>query len=140
MLPACGTEDDSKAFFGAEIANMGKMNTDWMGRYFNQKRLWHSHSLTIASGNEKTQYKISFNYKNNEDRYEGDHRDYFYLTTDLTHQVLPFLKVGISNRAFYNVNHDKPDMFETFLPPCRRLRRSTTRTAPTTSIRSVTRS
>lgn len=108
-------EDDSKAFFGAEIANMGKMNTDWMGRYFNQKRLWHSHSLTIASGNEKTQYKISFNYKNNEDRYEGDHRDYFYLTTDLTHQVLPFLKVGISNRAFYNVNHDKPDMFDTFL-------------------------
>lgn len=108
-------EDDSKAFFGAEIANMGKMNTDWMGRYFNQKRLWHSHSLTIASGNEKTQYKISFNYKNNEDRYEGDHRDYFYLTTDLTHQVLPFLKVGISNRAFYNVSHDKPDMFDTFL-------------------------
>lgn len=108
-------EDDSKAFFGAEIANMGKMNTDWMGRYFNQKRLWHSHSLTIASGNEKTQYKISFNYKNNEERYEGDHRDYFYLTTDLTHQVLPFLKVGISNRAFYNVSHDKPDMFDTFL-------------------------
>lgn len=108
-------EDDSKAFFGAEIANMGKMDTDWMGRYFNQKRLWHSHSLTIASGNEKTQYKVSFNYKNNEGRYEGDRRDYFYLTTDLTHQVLPFLKVGISNRAFYNVSHDKPDMFDTFL-------------------------
>ena len=108
-------EDDSKAFFGAEIANMGKMDTDWMGRYFDQKRLWHSHSLTIASGNEKTQYKVSFNYKNNEGRYEGDRRDYFYLTTDLTHQVLPFLKVGISNRAFYNVSHDKPDMFDTFL-------------------------
>ena len=108
-------EDDSKAFFGAEIANMGKMDTDWMGRYYNQKRLWHSHSLTIASGNEKTQYKVSFNYKNNEGRYEGDRRDYFYLTTDLTHQVLPFLKVGISNRAFYNVSHDKPDMFDTFL-------------------------
>lgn len=108
-------EDDSKAFFGAEIANMGKMDTDWMGRYFSQKRLWHSHSLTIASGNEKTQYKVSFNYKNNEGRYEGDRRDYFYLTTDLTHQVLPFLKVGISNRAFYNVSHDKPDMFDTFL-------------------------
>lgn len=108
-------EDDSKAFFGAEIANMGKMNTDWMGRYFNQKRLWHSHSLTIASGNEKTQYKISFNYKNNEERYKGDHRDYFYLTTDLTHQVLPFLKVGISNRAYYSVNNSMPGMFDTFL-------------------------
>ena len=108
-------DDDSKAFFGAEIANMGKMDTDWMGKYFNQKRLWHSHSLTIASGNEKTQYKISFNYKNNEERYKGDHRDYFYLTTDLTHQVLPFLKVGISNRAYYNVNNSMPGMFDTFL-------------------------
>lgn len=108
-------DDDSKAFFGAEIANMGKMNTDWMGSYFNKKRIWHNHMLTIASGNEKTQYKIAFNYKNNEERYEGNKRDYFYLTTDVTHQVLPFLKVGISNRAFYSINNSKPDMFDTFL-------------------------
>lgn len=109
-------EDDSVAFFGEEITNMNNgMNTDWMGPYFTKKRLWHNHNVTIASGTDKTQYKISLSYQNNEERYKGDKRDYFYLTTDLTHQVLPFLKVGISNRAYYSINKDKPDMFGSFL-------------------------
>ena len=32
--------DDAKAFFGIELANMGKVDNDWMGKYFNKKRLW----------------------------------------------------------------------------------------------------
>ena len=107
--------DDSKAFFGTEINNMGKVDTDWMGPYFNKLRLWHSHNLTVASGSDKTQYKISFRYQNNDERYKGDKRDYFYFTADLAHQVLPFLKIGTSSRAFYSINNDMPDVFGNFL-------------------------
>ena len=41
--------------------------------------------------------------------------DHFYLTADLSHKVLPFLKVGLSSRAYYIVKNDKPDMFNQFL-------------------------
>ncbi|WP_300904616.1 SusC/RagA family TonB-linked outer membrane protein [uncultured Alistipes sp.] len=108
-------EDDAKAFFGAEQANIGKMDNDWMGRYFEKKRLWTSHSLTISAATEKTSYKIAFNYKNEDSRYKNAGNDHFFLTTDLTHQVLPFLKVGVSNRAYYIVRNAKPDMFNQFL-------------------------
>ena len=52
--------DDAKAFFGIELANMGKVDNDWMGKYFNKKRLWTSHSLTISAATDKSAYKIAF--------------------------------------------------------------------------------
>ena len=107
--------DDAKAFAGAEISNLGTMNTDWGGEYFRRKRFWTNHVVTIASGNDKTQYKVSFNYRNDDSRYENNHYDNFYLTTDLSHQVLPFLKAGVSNRAYYTIKNDKPDVFQTVI-------------------------
>jgi TonB-linked SusC/RagA family outer membrane protein len=116
--------DDAKAFSGAELSNMGKMNTDWTGEYFNRKRFWTNHLVTISSGNDKTQYKISFNYRNDDSRYKNNNYNNFYLTTDLSHQVLPFMKVGISNRAYYTIKNDKPDVFGTVI-----------RMSPLTSVR-----
>ena len=107
--------DDAKAFFGIELANMGKVDNDWMGKYFNKKRLWTSHSLTISAATDKSAYKIAFNYKNEDSRYKNAGHDHFYLTADLSHKVLPFLKVGLSSRAYYIVKNDKPDMFNQFL-------------------------
>lgn len=107
--------DDPKVFSGGELTNLGKMDTDWASEYFERKRLWHSHTVTIASGTEKTQYKISFNYKNEDSRFKNNFHNHFYLTTDLTHQVLPFLKVGVSNRAYYVHKTDKPDPWEGFV-------------------------
>lgn len=69
--------DDAKAFAGAEISNLGTMNTDWAGEYFRRKRFWTNHVVTIASGNDKTQYKVSFNYRNDDSRYENNHYDNF---------------------------------------------------------------
>lgn len=103
---------------------MGKMNTDWTGEYFNRKRFWTNHLVTISSGNDKTQYKISFNYRNDDSRYKNNNYNNFYLTTDLSHQVLPFMKVGISNRAYYTIKNDKPDVFGTVI-----------RMSPLTSVR-----
>lgn len=102
--------DDSKVFTGVEMANMGNVDTDWAGDYFNKKRVWTNHSITIANNNEKTQYKILFNYKNDDSRTKGEGKDYLYLTTDLSHQVLPFLKVGISNRLSYTNQRSKPSI------------------------------
>lgn len=107
--------DDPKAFAGSELSNMGKMNTKWVDDYFKQKLFWTNHLVTIASANDKTSYKISFNYKNEDNAYKNAGADHFYLTTDLSHQVLPFLKVGLSNRAYYTNKRSKPDMFETFI-------------------------
>lgn len=107
--------DDSRALFGIEVANIGKVNNDWFTPYFKQKRLWTSHSMTISSASEKSAYKISFNYKNEDKRYKGAGDDHFYLTADLSHKVLPFLKVGLSSRNYYIVSDDKPDMFNHFL-------------------------
>lgn len=86
-----------------------------MGKYFNKKRLWTSHSLTISAATDKSAYKIAFNYKNEDSRYKNAGHDHFYLTADLSHKVLPFLKVGLSSRAYYIVKNDKPDMFNQFL-------------------------
>lgn len=104
-------EDDPKVFTGGEIANMGKVDTDWSGDYFNKKRIWTNHAVTIANNKDKTQYKVSFNYKNDNSRTQNAGTDYLYLTTDLTHQVLPFLKMGISNRINYTNSRSKPDIF-----------------------------
>lgn len=49
---------------------MGKVDNDWMGKYFNKKRLWTSHSLTISAATDKSAYKIAFNYKNEDSRYK----------------------------------------------------------------------
>lgn len=103
--------DDAKAFFGSELNNIGKLNADWFGPYFNQKRFWTNHMVTISSANDKTQYKVSFNYKNDDKREKNAGSDMFYLTTDLSHQVLPFFKVGVSNRAYYINQRSKPDTF-----------------------------
>ena len=103
--------DDSKAFFGTEMNNIGKVNTDWFGEYFNRKRFWTNHMVTVSSANEKTQYKISINYKNDDQREKGAGSDKFYLTTDLSHKVLPFLKVGLSNRMYYINTKNKPSQF-----------------------------
>lgn len=51
-----------------------------------------------------------FNYKNDDSRTKGEGKDYLYLTTDLSHQVLPFLKVGISNRLSYTNQRSKPSI------------------------------
>jgi TonB-linked SusC/RagA family outer membrane protein len=107
--------DDARALFGIEMANIGKVDNDWFTPYFRQKRLWTSHSLTISSATEKSAYKIAFNYKNEDKRYKGAGDDHFYLTADLSHKVLPFLKVGMSSRNYYIVANDKPDMFNHFL-------------------------
>ena len=107
--------DDPKAISGAELSNLGTMNTDWVGEYFNRKRFWTNHLVTIASGSDKTQYKVTFNYRNEDSRYKNNGNDNFYLTTDLSHQVLPFLKVGVSNRAYYTIKNDKPDVFQTVI-------------------------
>lgn len=111
---------------------MGKVDNDWMGKYFNKKRLWTSHSLTISAATDKSAYKIAFNYKNEDSRYKNAGHDHFYLTADLSHKVLPFLKVGLSSRAYYIVKNDKPDM-STSSCTCPRSRRPATRTAATTS-------
>lgn len=105
--------DDSKAFTGVEMDNMGNLNTDWAGEYFDKKRFWTSHTMTIANNKDKTQYKVLFNYKNDNSRTKGAGKDYLYLTTDLSHQVLPFLKMGISNRLSYTNKRSKPDIFMT---------------------------
>lgn len=49
--------DDSKVFTGVEMANMGNVDTDWAGDYFNKKRVWTNHSITIANNNEKHNIK-----------------------------------------------------------------------------------
>lgn len=108
-------EDDAKVFSGGELLNLGKMNTDWVGPYFNQKRLWTNHMVTVSSGNEKTQYKITLNYKNDDSREKNAGSDKFYLTTDLSHQVLPFLKVGVSNRAYHINQKSKPSSFSSLI-------------------------
>ena len=43
---------------------MDSLSPDWFGEYFNRKRFWTNHMVTVSSANEKTQYKISINYKN----------------------------------------------------------------------------
>ena len=103
--------DDNKVFFGNEMVNMGKVDTDWMDEYLGKNRFWTSHTLTIASGTEKTQYKISFNYKNDDSRMKGAGNNKFFLSTDIDHQIFDFLKVGISNRLYYYNGKDKPDPF-----------------------------
>lgn len=105
--------DDSKVFTGPEIANMGTVDTDWVGEYFNKKRVWTNHALTIANNNDKTQYKISFNYKNDNSRTKNAGTDHMYLITDLAHQVLPYFKIGISNRTYYTIIRSKPDILGT---------------------------
>lgn len=107
--------DDPKAISGAELSNLGTMNTDWVGEYFNRKRFWTNHLVTISSASDKTQYKVTFNYRNDDSRYKNNYNNNFYLTTDLSHQVLPFLKVGVSNRAYYTIKNDKPDVFQTVI-------------------------
>ncbi len=103
--------DDSKVFLGNEINNMGKLDENWMDAYLGKNRFWTSHTLTIASGSDKTQYKVSFNYKNDESRLKGARNDKYFLSTDLDHQVLRFLKVGVSNRLYYYNGTDKPNPF-----------------------------
>lgn len=108
-------KDDAAIFTSAELGNIGRLDNDWMGDYFHRKRLWTSHALTIASANEKSAYKIAFNYKNEDSRYKNQGNDHFYLTADLSHKVLPFLKIGLSSRAYYIVKRSKPDMFDQIL-------------------------
>lgn len=103
--------DDSKVFLGNEIANMGKLDENWMDAYLGKNRFWTDQTVTIASGNEKTQYKISLNYKNDESRMKNAGKNRFFLTTDIDHQVFDRLKVGVSNRLYYYVGKDKPDPF-----------------------------
>ncbi len=107
--------DDNNIFSSVELANLGSYENDWMKEYFNRKRLWTSHSLTISAANEKTSYKIAFNYKNEDSSYKNQGSDRFHLTTDLSHQVLPFLKIGVSNRMYYINSRYKPDMFDSIL-------------------------
>lgn len=107
--------DDPKVFSGGELTNLGAMNTDWAGTYFEKQRFWTNHTVTIASGTEKTQFKISFNYKNEDSRFKNNWNNHFSLSTDLAHQVLPFLKVGVSSRAYYVNKKNKPDPFEGFI-------------------------
>lgn len=111
--------DDSKIFLGNEIANMGNLDENWLDEFLGKNRFWTSHTLTIASGNDKTQYKVSFNYKNDENRtrpngdnlLEGYKSDRYYLSTDLDHQVVDYLKVGISSRLYYYNGENKPNPF-----------------------------
>lgn len=104
-------EDDPKVFTATEIANMGNVDTDWSGDYFRKKRVWTNHTVNIANNKEKTKYKISLNYKNDDSRTKGERKDYLYLTTDLSHQVLPFMNMGISNRMSYTNQLSKPSVF-----------------------------
>ncbi len=109
------TEDDASVFYPDEYANLGNMDTDWFGGYFEKKRLWHNHNLTITSSTKKIQTKLAFNYKNRQGRYKGDHDDLFYVTADFSVKLFPFLKVGTSNRLFYGNNWNKPDMTNNFV-------------------------
>ncbi len=101
--------DDSKIFLGNEIANMGTVDEDWVGRYLGKNRFWTSQTLTLSAGKEKTQHKISFNYKNDNGRLKGANRDNFTLTADVDHQVFDKLKIGLSTRLFYYKGYNKPD-------------------------------
>lgn len=107
--------DDNKIFLGNEIANMGSLDEDWVGKYLNKNRFWTNQSVTIASGSPKTQYKISFSYKNENGRMEGEKNDNYFLSTDIDHQVIKPLKVGVSNRLYYNSIKSKNDPFGNLL-------------------------
>lgn len=107
--------DDSKIFLGNEIANMGILDEDWMDAYLGKSRFWTSQTLNITSGTEKTQYKISFNYKTEQSRIEKASNNRFFLTTDIDHQLASFVKIGVSNRLYYYNGKDKPDPFSGLL-------------------------
>lgn len=108
-------DDDRLIFLGNEIANFGNVNSDWVGEYLGSNRLWTSHTATISSGNQKTQYKLSMNYRYDKSRLEGSYNDKYFLNFDLNHQVVSFAKVGLSSRLYYNKNKNKPDPFNSLM-------------------------
>lgn len=101
--------DDYRIFMGDEFANIGKVDADWVGEYLDKKTLWTSHTLTIASGSPKTQYKIALNYRYDKSRFKGAFNHKYYLTSNIDHQVIKKVKVGTAIRLYYNKNKNKPD-------------------------------
>ncbi|MDU1890311.1 MAG: TonB-dependent receptor [Dysgonomonas sp.] len=104
-------EVDKAAFTSEELANMGNVNEDWLNEYTKNNTYWTSQNLAIASSNDKTNYRISFNHRYEKGRLEGVNNHRFFLNTDINHQLFSNLKIGMSTRLYYNKNKVKPDPF-----------------------------
>ncbi|MBT1685874.1 SusC/RagA family TonB-linked outer membrane protein [Dawidia soli] len=102
-------EDDPKIFLGTELANLGKVDADWVGEYFERPTHWTSHTVTVSSGTPTTQYKIQLNARNNDARFDGAYSNQYYVNMNLDHQVAKFMKVGLAARLYYSREKAKPD-------------------------------
>lgn len=99
-----GPEDDPKVFGSQYVFVRDKVNVDWIG-LVSRTGYTTSHSLTLSSGNEKTQFNAAAQYLGQQGIvYQDDFRR-INATVNLSHKITPTLSFdGSVITAFSNQN------------------------------------
>lgn len=98
-------------------------NVKWMEEIYRQASPMQSHNITISGGNAKTTHMISLGYLNQESMFKGDNfgLNRYNARVNVTHQVLPALKVAATAAYVRNNIKDHAYWTEWIIEQCSRM-------------------
>ncbi|MEO6683088.1 MAG: SusC/RagA family TonB-linked outer membrane protein [Ginsengibacter sp.] len=97
----------------AQIAELGKTNTDWIKELY-RPAMTQSHNISLSGGNLKTQYNVSLNYQNSEGTLIGNKYQMGGLNMKLSRYITDKFLVRVNLYSTLKSNEEGQSLLDPF--------------------------